>query len=257
MEKELKSESSNIVAGRNVVMELIKSGRDIDKIFVRRGDREGSITLIVAEAAKKKIPIIEVEKQKLDTMCKGINHQGVVAYAAEKDYASIDDMLALAAERGEKPLIVIAEGIEDPHNLGAIIRSAEGAGAHGIIIPKRRASGLTATVAKSSAGALEHMLVAKVPNISAAVDELKEKGLWIYAAEAGGEMYYNCDMSSPAAIVLGSEGGGISRIVKEKSDFIVSIPMFGRVNSLNVSNAAAMIVYEASLQQRKLRINNK
>jgi len=257
MENNIKSEENNIVAGRNAVMELIKSGRDIDKVFVRRGDREGSVTVIIAEAKKRRIPVVEVEKQKLDTMCRGINHQGVAAFAAEKDYASIDDILELAAERGEKPLIVVAEGIEDPHNLGAIIRSAEGAGAHGIIIPKRRASGLTAVVSKASAGALEHMLVAKVPNIASAIDELKEKGLWIYAAEAGGEMYYECDMSSPAAIVLGSEGGGVTRLVKEKSDFIVSIPMFGKVNSLNVSNAAAMIVYEASLQQRNMRVRNK
>ncbi len=245
--------AENVIAGRNAVRELLKTGRDVDKIFVRRGEREGSVTVLVAEAIGRKIPVIEVEKQKLDSLAPGINHQGIVAIAAEKDYASVDDMLRLADQRGEKPLLIIADGIEDPHNLGAIIRSAEGAGAHGVIISKRRASGLTAVVAKASAGALEHMLIAKVANIASTVEELKKKGLWIYAAEAGGQMYYECDMSSAAAIVLGSEGEGVSRLVKERSDFVVSIPMYGRVNSLNVSNAAAILTYEAALQQRGCR----
>ncbi len=245
--------NSNAVAGRNAVRELLKSDREIDKIFVRRGEREGSVTVLVAQALDRKIPVIEVEKQKLDSMVPGVNHQGIVALAAEKSYATVDDMLALAAERGEKPLLVVAEGVEDPHNLGAIIRSAEGAGAHGVIISKRRASGLTATVGKASAGALEHMLVAKVPNIASEIEDLKKKGLWIYAAEAGGQMYYDCDMSGAVAIVLGSEGEGVSRLVKDRSDFVVSIPMNGKVNSLNVSNAAAILVYEAALQQRGIK----
>jgi len=241
-------EHSNAVCGRNAVLELLKSGRAIDKLFVRKGDREGSITLIVAEAITRKIPVVEVEKNKIDSLAMGANHQGVVAMAAAKEYVSIDEILAIASERGEKPLIVIADEIADPHNLGAIIRCAEGAGAHGLIIPKRRSTGLTAVVDKSSAGALEHLAIAKVANLAAAIDELKEKGVWIYGAEADGESYYNTKFDSATAIVVGSEGGGISRLIREKCDFIVSIPMYGKVNSFNVSCAAAVMLCEAGRQ---------
>ena len=241
---------SNAVCGRNAVLELLKSGRSVDKLFVRKGDREGSITLIVAEAIKRGIPVIEVEKTKIDTMSGGTNHQGVVAMAAAKEYVSIDEILEAARERGEKPLIVIADEIADPHNLGAIIRCAEGAGAHGLIIPKRRSTGLTAVVEKTSAGALEHLAVAKVPNLAAAIDELKEKGVWIYGAEADGETYYNTKFDSATAIVVGSEGGGISRLIREKCDFIISIPMYGKVNSFNVSCATAVVLCEAAKQMR-------
>ncbi|MGN1129522.1 MAG: 23S rRNA (guanosine(2251)-2'-O)-methyltransferase RlmB [Candidatus Flemingiibacterium sp.] len=241
-------ESSSIVFGRNPVMELLKSDRTIDKLFVRRGDREGSITVIVAECLARKIPVIEVDKAKLDSLAGRMNHQGVAAMAAMKDYCSIDDIFKIAEERGEKPFIVVADEIEDPHNLGALIRCAEGAGAHGLIIPKRRSAGLTSVVQKASAGALEHLAIAKVANIASALDELKERNVWVYGAEADGAPVYDTKFDSATAIVVGSEGFGISRLVREKCDFIVSIPMYGRVNSFNVSCAAAVILCEAARQ---------
>lgn len=243
--------SENVVVGRNAVRELLKSGRDVDKIFVQRGEREGSIVVIVAEAVERKIPVVEVDKVKLDKMSGFTPHQGVVAMAAEKEYCTVEDILNIAAERGERPMIVISDGISDPHNLGALIRCAEGVGAHGIIIPKRRAVGLTAVVAKASAGAIEHMAIAKVPNIAACVEELKEKGIWVFAAEAGGDAYYNTDFKCPCALVFGSEGDGVSKLVKDRSDYIVSIPMYGKVNSFNVSTAAAIILAEVSRQHRE------
>lgn len=241
-------ERSDIVTGRNPVRELIASGRAIDKLFVQKGERQGSIIPIVAEAAAKGIVIVEVEKQKLDAMSGGAAHQGIIALAAEKEYCEIADILALAAEKGEKPFIIIADEINDPHNLGAIIRSADCLGAHGIIIPKRRSVGLSATVSKASAGALENMLVAKATNINSAIDELKDAGLWVYAADMDGKPYYEHKFDSPTAIVLGSEGNGVSRLVREKCDFIISIPQYGHVNSLNVSNAAAIIMSEIARQ---------
>ncbi len=247
----VEGEESGVVVGRNAVRELLKSSRAIDKIYVKKsGAHEGSITVLIAEAASKGVPIVEVESQKLDFLANGANHQGIVALAAMKEYSSVDDMLALASERGEKPLIVIADSIEDPHNLGALIRCAECAGAHGIIIPKRRAVGITATVYKSSAGAIEHMLIAKVSNIASTIESLKKKGLWIFTSEAEGQPYYETDFNCACAIVLGSEGNGVSRIVKENSDFIVSIPMYGKVNSLNVSTAASVILCHAARMQR-------
>ena len=219
-----------MVVGRNAVRELLKSDRAIDKIYVKKGgSHEGSITVLIAEAVGRGIPIVEVEAQKLDYIAQGANHQGIVAQAAMKEYSTVDDMLALAAERGEKPLIVIADSIEDPHNLGALIRCAECAGAHGIVIPKRRAVGITPTVYKSSAGAIEHMLIAKVANIATTIESLKKKGVWIFTSEAEGTPYYETDFNCACAIVLGSEGNGVSRIVKENSDYIVSIPMYGKV----------------------------
>lgn len=244
------TEDSGLVVGRNAVRELLKSGRAIDKLLVQRGEREGSITVLVSEAIGRGIPVIETEKQKLDELSLGAPHQGMVAMAAEKEYVTVDDILAIAEERGEKPLIVISDGITDPHNLGALIRCAEGAGAHGLIIPKRRAVGLTPVVSKASAGAIEHLAVAKVSNIAQTVAELQEKGVWVYAAEAGGQAYYETDFRGPCALVFGSEGDGVSRIVKEKADKITSIPMYGQVNSLNVSTAAAVILCEAAKQHR-------
>ena len=240
----------NIVSGRNSVQELLKSGRSVDKIFVRTGDREGSITVIVAEAICMGIPVIEVDGSKLDAMTCGSHHQGVAAMAAEKQYVDLETIVNIAHERGEKPLVVVCDGIEDPHNLGAVIRCAECAGAHGIVLPKRHAVGLTPVVTSASAGALEHMAVAKVQNITAAIEKLKELGLWIFTAEAGGTPYYETDWNCGAAIVMGSEGQGVSRLVKEKSDFIVSIPMYGKVNSLNVSTAASVILCHAARMQR-------
>ena len=237
---------AGVVFGRNEVRELLKSGRSIDKIFVRRGDKEGSIHVIIGEASARGIPIVNVEKEKLDELCCGGVHQGVVAMAAEKNYCEVDDILQIAAERGEKPFLVILDNIEDPYNLGAIIRSAECAGAHGVILPKRHAAGLTATAAKASAGALEHMAIAKVVNLAVEIDRLKELGIWVYAAEADGQDLYTTDLDRPAAFVFGSEGNGVSRLVREKCDYTVSIPLHGKVNSMNVSAAAAVILCEAA-----------
>lgn len=242
--------SPGMVIGRNATAELLKSGRSVDKLFVRRGDREGSINVIIAEAVKRGIPVIEVDNSRLYVLSGGAHHQGVVAMAAEKDYCTVDEILDVARSRGEVPLIVIADGIEDPHNMGAVIRSAECAGAHGLIIPKRRSAGLSPAVTKSSAGAVEHIAVAKVPNLAAAVESLKKTGVWIYTAEAGGVPYYECDFTLPSAVIFGSEGEGVSRLLREKSDFIVSVPLYGKINSLNVSCAAAVILSEAARQTR-------
>lgn len=243
--------SGSYIVGRNAVSELLKSGRDIDKLYVKKGERTGSITVIVAEAIRRSIPVVEIEGSKLDNMSGGQNHQGVIASAALKDYVSVDDILLNAENKGEKPLIIIADGVEDPQNLGALLRVAECSGVHGLIIPKRRAVGLTETVGKASAGALEYVPVAKVTNLASTVDELKEKGLWIYAAEAGGTPHYDTDMTGAAAIILGSEGFGVSRLLKDKSDFIISIPMYGSINSLNVASAGAVVLCEAARQRAK------
>ncbi len=240
----------NVIYGRNAVRELLRSGRAVDKIFVKRGEREGSITVLVAMAIEAAIPVIEVESAKLDDVTGGASHQGIVAYAAEKEYSSIEEIVAAAKAKDKLPLIVIADEIEDPYNLGAIIRTAECVGADGLIIPKRRSATLTGTVSKASAGAVAHLPIAKVANIASAIDELKKMGIWIFAAEAGGAPYYETDFKVPAAIVLGSEGNGVGRLIKEKSDFIVSIPMYGKVNSLNVSAAAAIILSHAARIQR-------
>lgn len=241
-------ENTGLVIGRNAVRELLRSGRAIDKILVRRGELEGSIVALVAEARAAGVPIVEIDKSKLDAMAGFAPHQGIVAMAAEKEYCTVEDILALAEERGEPPLIAIADGITDPYNLGALIRCAEGVGAHGLIIPKRRAVGLTPLVSKASAGAIEHLPIAKVSNIASTVTLLKKKGVWVYAAEAGGTPYYDVDFTGPAAIIFGSEGNGVSALNKQNSDVIVSIPMFGRVNSFNVSTAAAVLLAEASKQ---------
>ena len=235
--------------GRNAVRELLKSGRAIEKIFVQKGEREGSITVLAAEALSKNIPLIEVERAKLDELCGYEQHQGIVAIASEKEYVEVQALIAIAEERGEKPLIVIADGISDPHNLGAIIRCAEGAGAHGIIIPKRRAACITPAVSKSSAGAVEHLAAVKCTNITETIKKLKDLGLWIFAAEADGTSYEKADYTVPCAIVLGSEENGVSELVRKNCDFVVSIPMRGKVNSLNVSTAAAVLLYEAIKQR--------
>ena len=237
------------VYGRNAVKELLAGGRDIEKLYIQSGEREGSVNLLIGIASERKIPIVEVDRQKLDTLALGQRHQGVVAIAAERNYATVDEILDYANERGEKPFVIILDGVEDPHNLGAIIRSAECCGAHGVIIPKRRAVGLTSVAAKASAGAIEHMRVAKVTNLAMTIDYLKEQGLWLYAADMGGDSYYNTDLKGAVAIVLGSEGFGISRLVKEKCDFTVSIPLYGSVNSMNVSCAAAVILADIAGQR--------
>lgn len=241
-----------IVYGRNAVKELLAGGRDIEKMYIQTGEREGSVNLLIGIASERRIPIIEVERVKLDSLTLGAHHQGVVAVAAERNYSTVDEILAYAEERGEAPFVILLDGVEDPHNLGAIIRSAECSGAHGVIIPKRRAVGLTSTAAKASAGAIEHMRVAKVTNLAMTIDYLKERGLWLYAADMDGSDYYDTDMTGAAAIVLGSEGFGVSRLVKEKCDFTVSIPLYGKVNSLNVSCAGAVIMTEVA-RQRKIK----
>jgi 23S rRNA (guanosine2251-2'-O)-methyltransferase len=238
-----------LVIGRSAVRELLASGRTIDKMLVQRGEREGSIVLLVAQARERGIVVSEVDKQRLDAMAGFAPHQGIIAMTAGKEYVSVEDILNIAKDRGEKPLIIIADGITDPYNLGAVIRCAEGAGAHGLIIPKHRATGLTPLVTKASAGAIEHLAIAKVTNIASTIDFLKENNVWIYGAQAGGNLYYETDLKGAVAIVIGSEGEGISHLVKEKCDFIVSIPMYGKVNSFNVSTAAAVILSEVSKQQ--------
>ncbi len=244
------SSYDGLVIGRNAVRELLRSERSVDKLLVQRGEREGSIVVLVAQAVELQIPVIEVDKAKLDAMACGTPHQGIIAMAAEKNYSTVDDIIEIARSCGEKPLIVISDGICDPYNLGALIRCAEGAGAHGLIIPKRRNAGLTPIVSKASAGAIEHLAIAKVSNIATTIEDLKKRGIWTFAAEAGGQMYYDTDFDLPAAIVFGSEGDGVSKLVKKCCDATVSIPMYGKVNSLNVSTAAAVILYAVAKGQR-------
>ncbi|MBQ1907016.1 MAG: 23S rRNA (guanosine(2251)-2'-O)-methyltransferase RlmB [Firmicutes bacterium] len=241
-------ENPNLIIGRNPVTEAIKSGRTIDKILMQK-DGEGSVRKIAAMAREEGLQLQYVDKIVLDKLAPGRPHQGVAAFAAAHDYCDVEDILAAAEEKGEPPLIVLLDGLEDPHNLGAILRSADGAGAHGVIIPARRSVSLTETVAKASAGAIEYVPVAKVSNLAAAIDDLKAQGIWIAAVDMDGESYSSARLDGPLAIVIGSEGKGVSRLVKEKCDFVVSIPMKGRVNSLNASNAAAVILYEAERQR--------
>ncbi len=240
-----------LAVGRNAVKELLSGERDIEKIYVQRGEHEGSIKVLIAMARERKIPVSELDKQKLDSMSHGVNHQGIIALASERNYSSVDEIIAYAEEKGEKPFVILLDGVEDPHNLGAIIRSAECCGAHGVVIPKRRAVGLTPVVSKASAGAVEHMRVAKVTNLASTIDELKENGFWVYGADMGGKEYYSTDFSGAVCLVLGSEGFGISRLVREKCDFIVSIPLYGNVNSMNVSCAGAVLFAEIAKQKQQ------
>ena len=237
------------IVGRNPVMEALKSGREIDKILIKKGKYEGSIVPIVKKAKENGIIIQEVEKQKLDAIADGENHQGIVAYASAHEYAKIDDIFELASKRGEPPFIILCDKITDPHNLGAIIRTANLAGAHGVIIPKRRAVGLTATVAKTSAGALNYTPVAKVTNLSTTIEELKKEGLWFVCADMGGDTMYKVNLKGPIGLVIGNEGEGVSRLVKEKCDFTASIPMHGNIDSLNASVAAGVLAYEIVRQR--------
>ena len=241
----------NIIVGRNPVTEALRSGREIDKLMV--SSEEGSMKKILALAKERRIPVMKVEKSAIDRIAEGKAHQGVAAYVSAYAYAELEDIFRVAEERGEDPFIIILDNLEDPHNLGAIMRTAECAGAHGIIIPKRRACGLTEVVAKASAGAIEYMPCVKVTNIAQTIEELKERGIWVAACDMGGTEYYKADLKGKLAVVIGSEGFGISRLVKEKCDFVVSMPMVGRITSLNASNAAAVIIYEV----RKQRDGNK
>jgi len=237
------------VSGRNPVMELLKSDKQIDKLYVLKGDLKGSINKIMGMAKDKGIVIQQVDKVKLDSMSENRVHQGVVALVTGYEYSSIKDIINLAKGKGENPFVILLDGIEDTHNLGAIVRTAECAGVHGIIIPKRRSAMVNQTVYKSSAGAVEHMKIAQVNNISQAMDELKKEGLWLYGADMDGkDSYYNTSITGSVGLVIGGEGKGLSKLVKERCDVIISIPMKGKLNSLNASNAATILIYEVVRQ---------
>ena len=243
-------ENENQLEGRNALTEALRSGRTIDKVFIAAGDTDKGLQRLAAQAKEAGAVVVPVDRRKLDQMSVTHAHQGVITLAAAKDYATLDDILENAAQKGEAPLIVICDELTDPHNLGAIIRSAECAGAHGVIIPKRRSVGLTATVAKASAGAVEYMKVARVTNINNAISELKEKGVWIFGTAAEGSIpMYKADLTGPAAIVIGSEGDGMSRLVQKNCDVTVHIPMKGHITSLNASAAASILLYEAVRQR--------
>lgn len=237
------------IEGRNAVIEAFRSGKTIDKLYVLDGCKDGPVMTIIREAKKTDTIIRYVDREILDRLSKTGHHQGVVANAAAYDYAEVEDILNAAREKGEPPFVFILDGIEDPHNLGTIIRTANLAGAHGVIIPKRRAVGLTATVAKTSAGALNYTPVAKVTNLSATIEELKKEGLWFVCADMGGETMYNLNLTGPIGLVIGNEGEGVSRLVKEKCDYVASIPMKGNIDSLNASVAAGVLAYEIVRQR--------
>lgn len=237
------------IEGRNAVIEAFRSGKTIDKLYVLDGCKDGPVMTIIREAKKTDTIIRYVDREILDRLSKTGHHQGVVANAAAYDYSEVEDILNAAREKGEPPFVFILDGIEDPHNLGAIIRTANLAGAHGVIIPKRRAVGLTATVAKTSAGALNYTPVAKVTNLSATIEELKKEGLWFVCADMGGETMYNLNLTGPIGLVIGNEGEGVSRLVKEKCDYVASIPMKGNIDSLNASVAAGVLAYEIVRQR--------
>ncbi len=239
----------DIIFGRNSVSEAIKAGRALDSILVARGERTGSVSKIIADARDADIPVKEVDRKKLDFMCGHGNHQGVIAVGAVKAYSTIEDIFSLAEEKGEQPFIIVCDEIEDPHNLGAIIRTAEASGAHGVIVPKRRSAPLSYAVSKTSAGAVEFMHVARVTNIPQTLDELKKRGVWVYCADMDGEAFYNANLKGAVALVIGSEGNGVGRLVKEKCDVVLSMPMKGKINSLNASVAAGILMYEISKQR--------
>ncbi len=237
------------IEGRNAVLEALRAGKTIDKLFVLEGCQDGPVRSITREARKHDTIINYVAKERLDQISETGKHQGVIAFAAAYEYAQVEDMLALAEEKGEPPFLLFLDNIEDPHNLGAIIRTANLAGAHGVVIPKRRAVGLTATVAKTSAGALNYTPVAKVTNLGQTIEELKNRGMWFVCADMNGEVMYRLDLKGPIGLVIGNEGEGVSRLVKEKCDFVASIPMKGEIDSLNASVAAGVLAYEIVRQR--------
>ncbi|WP_312426736.1 23S rRNA (guanosine(2251)-2'-O)-methyltransferase RlmB [Lacrimispora sp.] len=237
------------IEGRNAVLEAFRSGKTIDKLYVQKGVQDGPIQSIIREAKKKDTIINFVERERLDQMSEEGHHQGVIAHAAAYEYAEVEDILKAAKEKGEPPFLFLLDGIEDPHNLGAIIRTANLAGAHGVIIPKRRAVGLTATVAKTSAGALNYTPVAKVTNLTATMEDLKKKGMWFVCADMDGELMYRLDLKGPIGLVIGSEGSGVGKLVKETCDMVASIPMKGDIDSLNASVAAGVLAYEIVRQR--------
>ena len=237
--------NDELLVGRNPIAEALASGRPLIKVMVAKGS-SGAAVEIAAKAKKAGVPVQEIDRKKLDYMTSGAAHQGVAALCAMKEYSTVEDILSLAAERNEPPFIIILDEIEDPHNLGAIIRSAECAGAHGVIVKKRRSAGLTYTAYKASAGALEYLPVARVTNIADTIDKLKERNIWVYGADMDGEDYLSVDLSGAIALVIGNEGKGISRLTREKCDVIVSLPLKGRINSLNASVAAGILMYKAA-----------
>lgn len=237
------------IEGRNAVIEAIRAGKPIDKLFILDGCQDGPVRTILREAKKFDVIVNFVKKERLDQMSETGKHQGVIAYAAAYEYGTIQEMLAKAEEKKEAPFLIFLDGIEDPHNLGSIIRTANQAGAHGVVIPKRRAVGLTATVAKASAGAINYTSVAKVTNISKTMEELKEQGMWFVCGDMGGEVMYQLDLTGPIGVVIGNEGEGVSRLVKEKCDFVASIPMYGDIDSLNASVAMGILSYEIVRQR--------
>ena len=249
---EAQAEADGIIEGRNAVLEALRAGTSIDKLYLARGETDAALGHIASTARDKGIVVVEADRRKLDGMSRTHAHQGVIALAAVREYASVDDILNAAREKGEPPLIVVCDELSDPHNLGAVIRTAECAGAHGVIIPKRRSAGLTAVVAKTSAGAVSHVPVARVSNLPALLRQLKDEGVWVFGTDAAGDrLLYEADLKGPAAIVIGSEGSGMGRLVGENCDFLVRIPMRGKLNSLNASAAAAILLYEA-VRQRML-----
>ena len=241
----------DMVAGRNAVMEALKGSRSVNKLMIANGSTEGSIKEIIAVAKEKGINIQYWDRSKLDSIARGIRHQGVLAQVAPVQYAELEDILQVAKDRNEPPFIVLLDELEDPHNLGAILRTADAAGVHGVLIPKHRSCPLSATVAKTSAGAVEHVPVARVGNLVQTIKKLKQEGLWVAAADMDGKDYYDTDLTGPLLLIIGSEGQGVGRLVKEQCDFVVRIPMVGKINSLNASVAGSILMYEAMKQRRK------
>lgn len=248
------SEREDVIAGRNAVAEALKSGRAIDSVWISKGEHSGNLPVLIAQCRKRDIPVKEVDSRKMDTLSR--NHQGILAFAACKEYAHLEDLFKLAQERGESPFFILCDELEDPHNLGAILRTAEAAGAHGVIIPKRRAVGLTATVYKASAGAVEYVPVARVTNLTDTIKELKKQQMWVYGLDMNGENWCAGDLTGPIAIVVGSEGRGISRLVREQCDQILSLPMQGNINSLNASVACGIVLYEVCRQRAGIKAKN-
>ena len=242
-----------VIAGRNAVLEALRSGREPDKLLVVKGHTGGATAPIIAKCSERRIPIKEVDSRKLDFLCEGANHQGVALLVAAYKYASVEDILAKAEEKGEKPFLIICDGIEDPHNLGAIIRTAEATGAHGVIIPQRRSASLSPAAAKAACGALEYVPVARVTNIVNTIESLKEKGVWVYAADMDGKDWCREDYSSGLALVIGGEGSGVGRLVKDHCDQVISLPMRGKINSLNASVAAGVLMYEVARQRLNIK----
>ncbi len=246
----LTAEADGVIEGRNAVIEALRAGTAIDKIYLQKGETDRTLGHVASKARAAGIVVVEADRRKLDAMSRTHAHQGVIALAAVREYAGVEDILRTAADRGEPPLVVVCDEISDPQNLGAIIRTAECAGAHGVIIPKRRSAGLTAVVAKTSAGAVAHVPVARVPNIPALLKDLKKQGVWVFGTAADGDTaLYTADLKGPTAIVIGSEGTGMTRLAAENCDFLVSIPMRGKLSSLNASAAAAILLYEAVRQR--------